>query len=235
MFMVVNYDDFHADAGPSGPPLSGMMAWWKADAGVITTGSDVTQWNDQSGNGRNLTPGTSPELATGVINGQPAILFAEGDKLEVAGGVSVTSPFSYAIVAKTTFTAAELSSRSTTIISSYDTSFGGWIYIGDQNRIQMFNDDNWIASFIDTPVTENWLKIYNIFNGVSSSMYINNDALNPQTGTMATTGFSGWSIGGPFYGGDYKGYIAEIIIYNRALDVGDISQLNSYISSKYGL
>jgi hypothetical protein len=229
---VTNFYQFPSNSEQVGPPSGNMMAWWKADAGVSTSEGSVTQWADQSGNARHLTPGSSPTLASSVINGQPALSFTEGNKLEVSGGVSVTSPFSYVVIAYST---TDISTRSTTIISSYDTSFNGQLYLGDGNRVQMYNDGNWISSFIDTPVTNNWLKIYNIFDGASSSMYVNNDALNPQTGTMATTGFSGWSVGGPFYGGDFAGYIAEIIIYNKALDSTDRSQLNSYFSSKYGL
>ena len=41
--------------GASGPP-SGMALWLKADAGVTTSSSNVTQWADQSGNGNNVTP-----------------------------------------------------------------------------------------------------------------------------------------------------------------------------------
>lgn len=41
--------------GQSPPPTQDMLLWLKADAGVITDGSGVATWEDQSGNGNNAT------------------------------------------------------------------------------------------------------------------------------------------------------------------------------------
>jgi hypothetical protein len=36
---------------PGGVPTSGLAMWLRADAGVIVSGTAVSQWRDQSGNG----------------------------------------------------------------------------------------------------------------------------------------------------------------------------------------
>ena len=47
---------FGTGAAPGGV-ISGLELWFKADAGVTTSGSDVTAWADQSGNGNNVSQG----------------------------------------------------------------------------------------------------------------------------------------------------------------------------------
>lgn len=64
-------------------PISlGPVAWYKSDTGVTQAASLVTQWNDQSGNGYNLTVdvgngATPPAYATGGVAGLPQITFTE--------------------------------------------------------------------------------------------------------------------------------------------------------------
>ena len=61
------------------PELPNLEAHYDAQnsASVILSGSDVTQWNDISGNGRNQTNsgGTSTTLETGIANGHDCIRF----------------------------------------------------------------------------------------------------------------------------------------------------------------
>jgi hypothetical protein len=57
-------------------PTSGLALWLKADAGV--SGSPVSQWSDQSGNGRYAIQGagdSQPVLVAGALNGKPVVRF----------------------------------------------------------------------------------------------------------------------------------------------------------------
>lgn len=55
-------------------PTANLWGWYKADAGVTTTGNAVEVWVDQSGNNRHLTYNQStPELVAGALNGKPVI------------------------------------------------------------------------------------------------------------------------------------------------------------------
>lgn len=67
--------------------------WWKADAGVTTSGSTVTAWADQSGNSRNATVTGSPQLLTNTLNGLPVVSVpATGAKLSTpAAGADINS------------------------------------------------------------------------------------------------------------------------------------------------
>jgi len=54
--------------------LSGLSLWLKADAGVSLSGSDVTTWADQSGNGRHANSvDADPTYNSSDLNGKPTI------------------------------------------------------------------------------------------------------------------------------------------------------------------
>ena len=57
-------------------PDQGLTTWLDSAGGVETSGSDVTVWRDQSGNGNDATPGsaTAPTL-TGTMSGQAVVHF----------------------------------------------------------------------------------------------------------------------------------------------------------------
>lgn len=61
-------------------PTSSMQLWLRADSGVILSGSQVTQWNDISGHGRNAIQATATQRPTyiasePVLQGKPVIRF----------------------------------------------------------------------------------------------------------------------------------------------------------------
>jgi hypothetical protein len=70
-----------SQTGPAGVGSStNNVLWLKAGAGTSSTTNNtpISAWNDQSGNGINVTQTVSaqqPSFATNVINGMPAIQF----------------------------------------------------------------------------------------------------------------------------------------------------------------
>lgn len=92
---------------PGGAPpvtpltILGSLAWWvRADLG-ITTGTGVSAWADQSGNGVDFTQGTGsaqPALVAGTINGQPAVSFDGIDDWLSAAYVPPAPPMWYWLV-----------------------------------------------------------------------------------------------------------------------------------------
>ena len=75
---IISYADGHAEITSNlpFPFIPNMLLWVKADAGLIMNGTGVATWQDQSGNGRDLTQPTAaaqPTVTTGAVNGLPAI------------------------------------------------------------------------------------------------------------------------------------------------------------------
>ena len=75
--------DTGADSGGwSVANVPGLALWLDAAKGITKNGQNqVSQWNDQSGNGNHATQGLSarqPIATASVINGQPTVRFAQG-------------------------------------------------------------------------------------------------------------------------------------------------------------
>ena len=47
--------------------ISGLTVWLRSDVGVTTSGSEVTTWQDQSGNGYDYTGVADADVATAAI------------------------------------------------------------------------------------------------------------------------------------------------------------------------
>lgn len=88
--------------------VSGMSAWYKADAQAYGDGATIATWNDSSANGNHLglTYGTKPVMKTGIVNGKPVGRFTRVGTTDGIYSNSVTgfsgSSFTYFIVFRRT-------------------------------------------------------------------------------------------------------------------------------------
>jgi Concanavalin A-like lectin/glucanases superfamily/Secretion system C-terminal sorting domain/F5/8 type C domain len=225
---------------------SGTALWLKADAGVTLSGSNVTQWADQSGNGYNVTQATAanqPTFETNVFNGQPAINFdGSNDFLN-----NITNNVVMPGAGRTVFIVAKarcnstamyyLTFRRSTLLCAYQSSPGtNFIYSDGVNGI---NNATYPSNWWDTiKAKPTLLTAYN--SGVAPNKI--NLRLNQQTvtvsqggGVVNETGTAGFSVGrredGPYFS---NGWIAEIIVYNSELSSTDRTTVENYLAAKYG-
>jgi len=80
VYLAEKYDltTSYANVSPQ-PVTADLKAWFKADALNLNNNDSVTTWNDSSGNGNNITQGTStnrPVYNTNVLNGHPGVYFS---------------------------------------------------------------------------------------------------------------------------------------------------------------
>jgi len=75
--------------GPCSVPVtSGLVAFFEADAGVTTSGSTVTSWEDMSGTGNDMTPVGDPKIVIDELSEHAVIRFdGINDSLERTTGV----------------------------------------------------------------------------------------------------------------------------------------------------
>jgi hypothetical protein len=84
--------------GMSGQPEN--VLWLRGDLGLVTSGGDVTEWTDQSGNGNTVSDdGSAPTVSAGAINGEDGVSFSNGQFLERAGGSFLTGTDALTMIA----------------------------------------------------------------------------------------------------------------------------------------
>ncbi len=225
---------------------SSVNIWLKANSGTTGT-TNVTQWNDNSGNGFNATATTGPELISNDINYNPTLSFnGSSEYMQVVGGIfgggTKSHMFTY-IVNKTTN--VQNSSIFFESLSGGD-RFGSHVTWGNSNvyydlgtccgasRINV----NWGTS------TGNY-HIWTLGTSTSTSTpagkrkAIYRDGLklqdnnNNDTGTGAGSNFFIGSGNGvsSFHSGD----IAEMIVLDAVPTATEQQQIHSYLAVKYGI
>ena len=238
-------------------PSSGLELWLKADEGVITNGSEVTAWNDQSNNNNNAAGnvgvGTNPVLVTNSLNGKPGIQF-NGNQILLTNNfypVNYNTPITMIGVAKASassvkgdqytarwFETASSQNRFDTglVFGPYNgtPAFGTTIGISHQGESNILNsnmgeDEVGLAIMINNGTDS---KYYH--NGVYKGSY----AFGWNSGSTTDGGFA---IGATYVpnlnliGFKSTSTIYELIIYNRAISTQERQQVETYLNEKYNI
>ena len=228
--------------GGAAIPQSGLSLWLKADAGVTLSGSNVTAWADQSGNGNNATsPDSYPTFVSSSINSKPAISFNGNDSWMQIPQNSIGDNGNISIF----------------IVMNYTS---GYIFL-NKGDAASFEATSWELStitgfgFVDTndgdpiwntvpvsPATNTPLLLEGFSTDGESQLAFNGTDSGSPSGT--NVGFNNISqyigIGGGGDGGGNQGNpldakIAEIIIYNRQVTTPERQQVEAYLNTKYAI
>jgi len=236
-------------AAPFSPTdLSGLSLWVKADAGVTLSGSNVTAWADQSGNGNNViaNTGEEPTFVSSFLNNKPAIQFnGAGQIVEIADSNSLdfinTSAF---IVLKYLGQGTAnniLYIKNADAGSPADQAMYGLVATNNGNVSFSQNVGGWNDHRTQIDIRDSIPRILSMtYDGINQNVYSNGSFSNTFNigGSIATsTGLL--QIGGynkSFDSAEYfYGQIAEIIMYNRAVTGTERQQVESYLNTKYAI
>jgi hypothetical protein len=212
---------------------SGAHLWLRTDAGVVLNGSQVSQWLDQSGNGRNASMATAsrqPFFVSGALNGKPVLRFNGAQSMYLD---TFASP--------TTFTVFVVGKNSNPS-ESFSMILGPG---GNAPNNQMRWESGSRALFVGTgnnlPVITSTIGNTRVFHALSarydgSTMTVYRDGNATSSHSFSTSG--PWTLAsvGSYYSSYYmQGDLAEVLIYARALSEGERASVNSYLRSKYNL
>lgn len=212
-------------------PSGSIALWLMADAGVAVSGTNVTAWGDQSGNGNNATAYNNPQLITNALNSKPVISFD--------GSTSYAS-FPISLSAAT--------DRTIFIVGKYndvDRGQEGFLALGtdegyvfresETQNTYYFTEDGQISAPASTVVTNYHIVTVNHLYVGDSAMAINGTFGNGQ-GIQVYAINDGRIALRSLVGGEYASVnIAEIIIYNRQLNGTEQGQVQSYLNTKYAI
>jgi hypothetical protein len=210
-----------------------------ADTSTITESSgSVSQWNDKSGNGYNVTQGTGlnqPTTGSATINGLNVISFdGSNDRMSSAAVPSSSRPHSYVIVAKENSGQTAIKSMINTVgfTATQEMAFF-FRTISSVRRLQSYVNGGFSSSISITSTNTNIL--YLKLDGATSEIGFNNQSVVMNVG--GTTRRAGFLIGANDTGtGEYfAGQMAEVFYFNNALTENQKRVLFAYLANKWAV
>lgn len=238
------------------PALLSPYAWYDAaDTSTITeSGGFVSQWNDISGNGRNVSQasGTSqPVTGSSTLNGLNTILFDGSNDV-----LNYTTPNVADFTSLSFFCVARINSYANLIpriveISSASGVGRIWDSRDDSpndNRIQLIISRSADTSFISPNgivTLGSWFQSNITWRGgLTVENYVGRFINNEYFGSFGTTGSGAATstasnilrVGNSSAGTrSWPGEIAELIIFNRSLELSEILLVERYFNQKWGV
>ncbi|HEX4416743.1 MAG TPA: LamG-like jellyroll fold domain-containing protein [Kofleriaceae bacterium] len=217
-----------------GVPSSGLDMWLRADAGIsFGSGTQVAQWADQSGQGRNgsmPTPARQPQLVSAALNGQPVVRFGGAQSLSMSTPVSPTT-FTMFIVGKNSLTSESFSM----ILGPGGSTPNNQLRWENGTQALLIGLGNNLPQV--TPTIGN-TRVYHAlstrYDGGTMTVY--RDGNQVSSNAFTTTGpWTLASVGSWFSTYYMVGDLAEVIIYERALSESERGGVNAYLRAKYHL
>jgi hypothetical protein len=235
-------------AGP-GPSKQGLTLWLEADKGLATDGSS---WADQSGNGHNATAvaGEAPSYVLNAINGLPAAQFNGSSDMSIAGSLLTSQQFTILAVVTDASKYDGNNFEFREILSNWSSKAPEQsIFLGDlwtnatgktEDRIR-FTDAIGGEDQSDTGVGKIKRPSEAFILGAVSAA----DDATVQLGSkvqyrlqqpLSTRDLTeAWYLGrqGEADVEHWNGYIAEVLVYDRALSKKDLKKAVAYLKSKW--
>lgn len=242
--------------------ISDLDVWLRADVGVVTSGSQVTTWQDQSGNGNDFIgrtgSGNRPTIvaSSAPLGGQPSINFAgNGDHFDDTDAesnyINGMTEFTLFMVYKSDQTGTDRGLWNATTPGGDDATFtirydasganGGGSFTDVIKTGILANDpDNQLESFSDIQTTSAQITSLHWKSNDSYDIYVDGILNNPSSAGPPPTGsISGATTalvgkGGKDQGNQsWDGQIAEVILYGRSLSSEERQKIEDYLSEKY--
>ena len=220
---------FTLQQGPT-VPVTGLKLWLRADRGVVSSGGQVSSWQDQSGNNNTAvmpTAGRQPYYVTGALNGQPVLRFNGAQSLGLTNILQLTQTTLF-VVAKNTRVPA----------------YGFGMILGPANTSPnhqlRFNGDSCVLLVTPNIYSScgGYTGVYHAlsvrYDGATRSVY-RDGSLVSNFSDSSTSAWQLYQVGAWFSSYFLEGDIAEIIVYNRALSESERTAVNAYLRGKYAL
>jgi len=233
--------------------LSGLSLWLKADAGVTLSGSNVTAWADQSGNGRHASSvDVDPTYNSSDLNGKPTISLSsvavgENQSLSIDGnpmGASGATAFVVNYVDPAVFSVDdEGGDANGALLGNFGSAENGshWPYGLANSVYDSFATDLRKGGLgLPTGIT-NW-NIYSVYSQDNDwKIFCNGTEFyfdNANVYSNAIANDTSLYIGMQNNSGSnqiFKGKVAEVVVYNRVLTTPERQQVEAYLNTKYAI
>jgi hypothetical protein len=223
-----------AQTGPGGVGNSAdNVLWLQADEGITDAdGTALTGWTDQSGNGSNPVIVGNPMYSTNMLNGLPVVQFDGDDELRTVDldGLAGDDNTIITVARRTGISDDQFIYQENKRVLGYNVTANPFTFNflaasdntnGRNNPSRATSSASGATAFnvISSAVDTGTGDVDLVVNGTVST----GDAPTNPTGGTATIGT------------DLEGEIAEIIVYNRALNSAELRAIYTYLSEKYSI
>lgn len=214
--------------------ISGLHAWWKADAITgLSDGGNIATWPDSGPNGYTLDQPFSRYAIykTGIVNGLPVGRFSSSNARNATASSSLTSTTLFAVVRPTTTTGQQT-------IRGADAS-GGLQFRLSSGKVNLTKQG---VAVIGTGATTLSTSTFSVVaatyvDTTSWVVYLNGASDGSGSHAQTLTAAKTTTVGANslFGGEDFGGDIAEVIVYDSVLGSTDRSAVTAYLGTKYGI
>jgi hypothetical protein len=215
---------------------SNLLVWYNGtdSSSIVLSGSNVTQWQDRSGNGFNLAPKSSSFPTLSNLNGFQALYFPANGGL-INSNIGISSSYSVFAVANRSASATQYQ-----YISKFNSSADGFLFFGvNSGNFATFagnGSTTWWdlnANSPTTPVATTPLLLEATNSSTVLTPYASGIALNTKNGTTVQT--TGLILGMQVDNSQpWLGNIGEYIVYNKVLSTSERQQVEGYLAWKWG-
>ena len=203
----------------------GMAAWFRNGLSITVTGAGVSQWDDQSGNGRHLKQ--TADTNRPALQADGSILFDGSDNFLKCDAFTLAQPETVYLLAKQiTSTNGDAPFDGDTLTSmrmqQTSTPFSILINAG----AGACGNGNWLSN--------TYAVLCSVFNGASSLTQVNQGA--PSTGDPGAANAGGFTLGATGGATAFANIeVKEVIVYSGAHDATTRLQIINYLATIGGI
>jgi len=243
----------------SPPDISGLQLWLDATTGlfdatsggsaVTTDGSAVARWEDQSGNARHFTQGTSnnrPVLKTSIQNSKNVVRFdGSNDNMTGSNDLQFAPPVSmFCVVSKRGGTAYQ-TIYGNGILAGGVIGYGIWIsdtsdnsgaFSSQYRNAGSANTNYYMATL---PSTNTFFIGSCLIDSSTNKIFFNGSSEDSISHAITGTPNQTVAIGMRYDGGAVNwalnGDLAELLVYNSALSTTNRESVRDYLNTKWAV
>lgn len=227
-----------------GGVTSGVVSWFRADAGTSTTtdGVGITQWDNQTGGVNAITQGDSSKVTydEDEHNFNPAVYFDRGEDGYFNVDLDRIKNSDYNLIS---IVERDQNQNENYFLGTQQSSNNRGLHFGYRTNTsltlaQYGNDIDVVVKEFDDPAFSRALIRGQLDSSTGKIIQEYRDGVfseNNHTNTSFLTGTAQGVLGRGQRQNGFNGYISEVLIYDRTLDNDELTQVYSYLGVKYGI
>ena len=218
--------------------LGGCLVWLRADLGVTFTGTAASAWADQSGTAHDASQATGanqPTFSATAMNGFPAIVGDGATRYMKTAAFTIGS-------AATLIAAVQPAGTMTSYARILEQQYNATYFLGldtTQAHYKLIVDNAvapYGAAHGGTVTNGANAIVTGVYSSPTGTLYVNGSAVGSDSFTAPGASSLPLWIMQAFSGNAlWNGYLAEAIVFNRALTSAELARVHRYLGNRYGV